>query len=95
MSDDGETAPVTVTVLAIERVTLGKIVALAAVEIVIDGIAILLNGVQVFRSAPGVLSVGPPTFRSPTGASRSAVILPEELNAPLGDAVMDRYRALT
>ena len=78
--------------LAIEKVNLGKIVALAAVEIVIDGISFVVNGVQVYRSAPAILSVGPPTFRSPTGASRAAIILPEEINKPLGDAVMEEYR---
>lgn len=88
-----ETVPVTCTVLRIDPVPAGRLLALAAVELLVDGIMIELRGVRVVRTGPRTLGVEPPTYRGPTGAAVPAVILPPELSAAIASAVLDEYQA--
>lgn len=89
-----DTAPVTITVLAIEPLTAGRLIGLAAVEIIIDGIGIVLQGVRIERSGPHVLTALAPTFRDRTGTATPAVILPPELGAAIASAVLDEFQAM-
>ena len=73
----------------------GDLVGLATVLIDIDGIEIILDGVQVRMTSANFanhrpLVFVPPKFRTYEGASKPAVGLPDERNAPLGRAVIDR-----
>ena len=89
---DSETVPVQVVVLAIERISAGKLVALAAVELLIAGVEIVLQGVRIERTGPHTFCVGSPTFKGPGGVSYPAAILPLELAQALADAVLDEYK---
>jgi stage V sporulation protein G len=83
------TAAVGLTVLAVEPVKSGKLFALATVEIDLDGVAIVVHGIQAVRCDPAGTRIELPKFRDQSGTWRSAVTLPEEIRAPLGDAVLE------
>jgi hypothetical protein len=91
-ADHIETAAVRVTVLGLNLVHGGRLLALAAVEIDIEGIVIGLDGVRVVQLGPHRLGVEPPAWRA--GAqSRPAVILPPELTSAIAGAVLDLYQS--
>ncbi len=90
-----ETALITATVLAVEPVGKGRLLALASVELVLDGVAFVLHGVQVVRlkhpvSGQEATGVDLPRYRAPDGQWRAAIALPPELRRPLGDAVLEQ-----
>jgi stage V sporulation protein G len=90
-----ETALVTVTVLDVQAVPKGQIIALATVEIELDGVAFTVNGLQVVRtrdpsSGREATGVALPRYRAPDGQWRPAVDLPEELREPITTAILER-----
>jgi len=90
MSDDNaETGSVSITVLSVMPIRAGRLFALASVEINVDGVVIEIHGIREMRVATGATRVELPTFRDTTGQSRAAIVLPEEIYRPIGDAVLD------
>ncbi|MBX9635023.1 MAG: hypothetical protein K2X44_08585 [Magnetospirillum sp.] len=73
------------------------LLALASANMEIDGVSFRLDGIQVVtaraRGFPTV-QVKLPTYRGADGVWRPAIVLPPELERPLGDAVLAAYRAL-
>ena len=83
------------TVVDVKPVNKGRLLALAKVEIDIDGIMVMVDGVQIVRiPANGhrqeMTGVDVPRYRAPDGTWKQAITLPDELDGPLGDAVLDR-----
>jgi stage V sporulation protein G len=96
--DDGrssETALITVTVLDVQAVRKGQIIALAAVEIELDGVAFIVNGLQVIRtkepaSGREATGVALPRYRAPDGEWKPAIELPDELREPITTAILEQ-----
>ena len=84
------TAPASITVLSVTPIRVGKLVALAAVEVDIDGVAIEIHGIRAMHVPPAATRIEVPTYRDAAGRSRAAIVLPEEVCGPIGDAVLDR-----
>ena len=87
------TTPVSITVLSVIPMRAGKLFALASVEIDIDGVPIEIHGIGAARCMcrrprPGFELA---TFRDAAGRSGAAIILPEEVRGPIGDAVLDQF----
>jgi len=82
------TTAIGLTVLEVEPVNCGKLYALVTAEIDIEGVAIIVHGIQAVRD-PGGTRIALPKFRDARGTWRSAVVLPEEIKGPLGDAVLE------
>jgi hypothetical protein len=80
---------VTFTVLSVTPMRAGKLFALAAVEINVDGVLIEIHGIRAIRTVTGATRVELPTFRDATGQPRTAIVLPEEIYRPIGDAVLE------
>jgi hypothetical protein len=55
----------------------------------VDGIMIEIHGIRATRTSTGATRVELPTFRDTTGQSRAAIVLPEEVYRPIGDAVLE------
>jgi hypothetical protein len=90
-ADNGaDTAPVTVRLLELERVRLGRILAFASVEIAIAGIAFEIHGLTIRKVEGGRVAVDLPTF-SREGRAWPAITLPTELNHPAGEMVFAEY----
>jgi stage V sporulation protein G len=66
----------------------GKLFALASVEIDIDGIQSAIHGVRALNAVGGT-RIELPQFRDHSGVLRPAIVLPEEVRGPIGDAVID------
>jgi stage V sporulation protein G len=64
--------------------------ALAAVEIDIDGVPLEIRGIRALHVPPAATRIELPTVREAAGKSQPAIILPEELREPIGDAVIAR-----
>lgn len=92
MSDD--TTTVKITVIDVQRITAGKLFALATVEIDIDGIVLLVHGIQAVWTDEGT-QIDPPRYRGPNGVWSAAVTLPHEVKKPIGKAVIERGIAIT
>ena len=80
---------VSITVLSVTPLRAGRLFALAAVEIDIDGIRIEVRGIRAMRDPTGATRVELPMFRDAAGQSRAAIVLPEEVHGPIGDAVIE------
>src|ERR1700726_3926330 len=79
--DDAEHPPagiVSITVLSVKRVKLGKIFALASVEIDIDGVLLVIHGVRAISVHPLGTRIELPTYRDEHGVWRRAITLPDE-----------------
>jgi len=81
-----ESGLVSIRVLSVTPMRAGKLFALASVEIDIDGIQIAIHGVRALNAASGA-RIELPQFRDQSGALRPAIIPPEEVRGPIGDAV--------
>ena len=79
---------VSITILSIKPVKLGRIFALASVEIDIDGLVLVLHGVRALRLQPIGTLIDLPMFRDENRV-RHAVTLPDEISGPIGKAVLD------
>jgi len=88
-NDNPETGSVAISVLSVTPMQAGKLFALASVEINVDGVLIEIHGIRAIRTPTGATRVELPTFRDATGQPRSAIVLPEEVYRPIGDAVLD------
>ena len=64
--------------------------ALAAVEIDIDGVPLEIRGIRALHVPPAATRIELPTVREAAGKSQPAIILPEELREPIGDALIAR-----
>jgi hypothetical protein len=80
---------VSITVLSVKPVKLGKIFALASVEIDIDGVLLVIHGVRAMRVHPLGTRIELPMFRDENGIWRRAITLPDEICGPMGRAVLD------
>ena len=90
--DDAEHPPagiVSITVLSVKRVKLGKIFALASVEIDIDAVLLVIHGVRAISVHPLGTRIELPTYRDEHGVWRRAITLPDEICGPMGRAVLD------
>jgi hypothetical protein len=67
----------------------GRLFALASVEIDIDGVRIEVHGIRAMRVLIGATKVKLPTFCDAAGQSRAAIVLPDEVHGPIGDAVIE------
>ena len=68
-----------------------KLFALAPpVEIDIDGVRIEVRGIRAMRVPTGETRAELPAFRDAAGQSRAAIVLPDEVSRPIGDAVIER-----
>jgi len=84
------TTPVSITVLSVIPMRAGKLFALASVEIDIDGVPIEIHGIRAMHVPLATTRIELPTFRDAAGRSRAAIILPEEVREPIGDAVLNQ-----
>ena len=88
--DIGSTTPVSITVLSVTPMRAGKLFAIASVEIDIDGVLIEIHGIRAVHVPPAATRIELPVFRDASGSSRAAIILPEEVRGPIGDAVLSQ-----
>jgi DNA-binding cell septation regulator SpoVG len=90
MTDDAdtETERVTFTIANLRTINSKRLYVLVDVEVRVAGLSFWIIGVQVRRSSGG-LSVHLPTHRDNNGAWKAVVEMPEELRAPMSDAVME------
>ena len=87
-SNEAGSSLVSITVLSVTPMRAGRLFALASVEIEIDGIRIEVRGIRAMR-APGATRVELPKFRDAAGQSCAAIVLPDEVHGPIGDAVIE------
>ena len=87
--DDSETGAVSITVLSVKPMRSGKLFALASVELDFDGVRVEIHGIRALRVDPVGTRIELPKFRDANGLLRTAVVLPEEVRAPMGDIVLD------
>lgn len=90
-----ETGLIGCRVLAIHPVFSSKVMALASVELDIDGIVMTIHGVQVIKAKASYgdcLQVRLPAHRTPDGQWQPSMELPQELELPLGRAILDACR---
>jgi hypothetical protein len=59
--ETGTTAPVSITVLSVTPMRVGRLFALASVEIDIDGVPIEIHGIRATRVPPGSTKIELPT----------------------------------
>lgn len=64
----------------------GRLFALAAVEIDIDGVPIEIHGIRAMHVPPAATRIELPSFRDANGRSQAAIMLPEEVRGPIGEA---------
>ena len=86
---DSATTQVSITVLSVIPMRAGKLFALAAIAIDIDGVLIEIHGIRAVHVPPAATRIELPTFRDAAGRLRAAIILPEEVRRPIGDAVLE------
>ena len=67
----------------------GKLFVLASVAIDIDGVPIEIHGIRALHVPPSATRIELPTFRDAAGRSQAAIIFPEEVRRPIGNAVLD------
>jgi stage V sporulation protein G len=87
--DDSETGAVSITVLSVKPMRSGKLFALASVELDFDGVRVEIHGIRALRVDPVGTRIELPKFRDANGLLRTAVVLPEEVRAPIGDLILD------
>lgn len=90
-----ETALITVTVLDVQAVQKGQIIAFAAVELELDGVAFTVNGLQVIRTRDSIsgreaTGVALPRYRAPNGEWKPAIELPDELREPITATILEQ-----
>ena len=88
-SNEAGSSLVSITVLSVTPMRAGRLFALASVEIDIDGVRIEVHGLRAMRDPTGGTRVELPTFRDAAGQSRPALVLPDEIYRPIGEAVVE------
>lgn len=93
---DADTVPVSFEVLAVERVHgRSTVAAVAVVSLLIDGAEIAFQGFTV-RRKHGHVEVRVPEFRCPiSGDWLPAVVLPPEIEEPIGRAILAAEKEMT
>ena len=86
--DGADTIAVTFSVSNARRIDSRVLFALVDVEVRVAGVAFDILGVQARRLPEGGTVVCLPTFKDEGGAWCPAIRLPEEVRAPLADAVL-------
>lgn len=86
-----ETAPVEVTLIQLDRVNKGALIALAVCEVDVAGIVFRLQAIPIRRER-GRLVISEPCTRDPSGAWVPAVCLPAEVFDALADLVRAELR---
>jgi len=94
MGAPDETQLVTATVLRVERIDSGRLLALASVEIEIAGVAFVLHGVRVIKTGPRQRGIAAPAHRVANGRLADTITMPPELARAIADAVLDEFDAL-
>ena len=84
-SNEAGSSLVSITVLSVTPMRAGWLI----VEIDIDGVRIEVRGIRAMRAPTGATRVELPTFRDAAGQSRAAIVLPDEVHGPIGDAVIE------
>jgi stage V sporulation protein G len=87
--DDSETGAVSITVLSVKPMRSGRLFAPASVELDFDGVRVEIHGIRALRVDPVGTRIELPKFRDANGLLRAAVVLPEEVRAPIGDLILD------
>ncbi len=87
--DQAGSSLVSIIVLSVTPARAGKLFALASVAIDIDGVQIEVHGIRALRVEPAGTRIELPKFRDATGILRSAITLPDDIQGPIGDAVLD------
>jgi hypothetical protein len=90
LREDKPAASASITVLSVTPMRTGKLFALAAVEVDIEGIPFEIHGIRAMNVPPAATRIALPTYRDAAGRSRAAIVLPEAVRRPIGDAVLDR-----
>ncbi len=67
----------------------GSCFSLAAVEVDIDRVPIEIHGIRALHVSPAATRVELPTYRDAAGKLQAAIVLPEEVRGPIGEAVLD------
>ena len=88
MADDADTERVTFTIANPRVVNSKSLYALVDVDVQVAGLYFRIIGIQIRRTR-GSLTVHLPTHRDVTGVWRPVIEMPEELLAPLANAVME------
>src|ERR1700724_2975832 len=88
-SSEAGSSLISITVLSVAPLRAGRLFALASVEIDIDGVRIEVHGIRAMHVPTGATRVELPTFRDAAGRSRAAIVLPDEVRGPIGDAVIE------
>jgi DNA-binding cell septation regulator SpoVG len=97
LEPEAERGLVTCTVLSVERLQGGRILALASVALDFDGILIEVHGLRVVRATKDgreAAGVEMPHYRAADGSMRPTVRLPEELHQPIATAILERSREM-
>jgi stage V sporulation protein G len=85
---EADTTPLIFTISNARPVTGKFLFAMVDVEMQIAGVAFDILGVQARRLPEGGTSICLPTFKDADGTWRPAIRLPDEVSAPLADAVL-------
>ena len=88
-SSEAGSSLISITVLSVAPLRAGRLFALASVEIDIDGVRIEVGRIRAMHVPTGATRVELPTFRDAAGRSRAAIVLPDEVRGPIGDAVIE------
>jgi stage V sporulation protein G len=88
MVNSVETERVTFTIANPRVIKSKSLYALVDVDLQVAGVSFRIIGIQIRRDRGG-LTVHLPTLRDVTGNWRPVIEMPEELRAPLGNAVME------
>lgn len=83
-----ETLSVSFRVERIDRVSAGRLVALATVLIDVEGVEFRIQGVRIMSTSTGLLTVEAPRFRSPGGEWVPAVTLPDDLKSAIANEIL-------
>jgi hypothetical protein len=54
-----------------------------------ETMAVEIHGIRALHVPPAATRIELPTFRDAAGRSQAAIILPDEVRGPIGDAVLD------
>jgi stage V sporulation protein G len=87
-----DTASITVEMIALHPVKVGRIIAFADVRLGVDGVEFAIHSVQVSRAKEQgreATKVTLPTFRDAHGNWTAAISLPDELREPMAQVVLD------
>ena len=85
---EADTTAVTFRVSNARPVHARELFALVDVEVLVGGVAFDIIGIQARREPGDKTSVRLPTFKDADGIWRPAIRLPDEVRAPLADAVL-------